>query len=75
MPVPDYLDYEMWQGPARLQPYTLDRVHKTNPKTGKCEGRPGWLRLSDYCAGMVCNWGGHLLDVANFINGTSHTGR
>lgn len=74
MPVPDYLDYEMWQGPAPLRPYTIDRVHKTDPKTGKWDGRPGWLRLSDYCAGMICNWGGHLMDVANLINGTSHTG-
>ena len=74
MPVPGYLDYEMWQGPAPLRPYTLDRVHQTDPETGKWMGRPGWMRLSDYCAGMICNWGGHLMDVANFINGTSHTG-
>ena len=74
MPVPESLDYEMWQGPAPLHPYTLDRVHQTDPKTGAPVHRPGWLRLSDYCAGMVCNWGGHLIDVANLINGSSHTG-
>ena len=74
MPVPEYLDYEMWQGPAPLRPYTVDRVHETDPETGKWDGRPGWLRISDYCAGMICNWGGHLMDVANFINGTSHSG-
>lgn len=74
IPVPDYLDYEMWQGPAARRPYGIDRVHTTNLKTGKPTGRPGWLRLSDYCAGMVCNWGGHLMDVANMINGTSHSG-
>ncbi|VGO17793.1 Glucose--fructose oxidoreductase [Pontiella desulfatans] len=74
VPVPEYLDYEMWQGPARLRPYSVDRVHKTNPETGAWMGRPGWLRLQDYCSGMICNWGGHLIDVANFINGTSHTG-
>lgn len=74
LPVPDYLDYEMWQGPAPLRPYTLDRVHQTDPKTGTWMGRPGWLRISDYCAGMICNWGGHLMDVANFINRSSYTG-
>lgn len=74
MPVPEHLDYEMWQGPAARHPYTLDRVHSTVVQTGAPTGRPGWLRLSDYCAGMVCNWGGHLLDVANLVNGTSHTG-
>ena len=74
MPVPAFLDYEMWQGPAPERPYTLDRVHVTDPKTGAPVGRPGWLRISDYCAGMACNWGGHLIDVANMINGTSHSG-
>jgi predicted dehydrogenase len=74
MPVPDFLDYEMWQGPAPLRPYTRDRVHRTDPATGAPLGRPGWLRISDYCAGMACNWGGHLIDVANMINGTSHSG-
>ena len=74
MPVPAHLDYEMWQGPAPERPYTTDRVHETDLKTGEFVGRPGWMRISDYCAGMICNWGGHLLDVANLINGTSHSG-
>lgn len=74
MPVPGHLDYDLWLGPAPQKPYTVDRVHVTDPKTGAWMGRPGWLRISDYCSGMICNWGGHLIDVANFINGTSHTG-
>jgi predicted dehydrogenase len=74
MPVPGHLDYELWQGPAPERPYTPDRVHQTEPTSGKPVGRAGWLRISDYCAGMICNWGAHLLDVANLINGTSHTG-
>ncbi len=74
MPVPAHLDYEMWQGPALERPYSEDRVHRTDPQTGASIGRPGWLRISDYAAGMITNWGGHLMDVANFINGTSHSG-
>lgn len=73
MPVPEHLDYDMWLGPAPEAPYNADRVHRTSA-SGMYEGRPGWLRISDYCAGMICNWGGHLLDVANFINGSSHSG-
>lgn len=73
-PVPAHLDYEMWQGPAPERPYSEDRVHRTDPQTGAPIGRPGWLRISDYAAGMITNWGGHLMDVANFINGTSHSG-
>jgi myo-inositol 2-dehydrogenase / D-chiro-inositol 1-dehydrogenase len=74
MPVPAYLDYELWQGPAPERPYTADRVHQTDPQTGAPLGRPGWMRISEYAAGMITNWGGHLIDVANLINGTSHTG-
>jgi myo-inositol 2-dehydrogenase / D-chiro-inositol 1-dehydrogenase len=74
MPVPEHLDYGMWLGPAPERPYTVDRVHRTDPRTGAPIGRPGWLRISDYASGMINNWGGHLLDVANFINGTSHSG-
>jgi hypothetical protein len=74
MPVPAHLDYEMWQGPAPDRPYTLDRVHQTDLKTGEHVGRPGWMRVSDYAIGMISNWGCHLLDVANLINGSSHSG-
>ena len=73
-PLPEHLDYEMWQGPAPVRPYAVDRVHRTDLKTGSAIGRPGWLRIADYTPGMICNWGGHLLDVANLINGTSHSG-
>jgi myo-inositol 2-dehydrogenase/D-chiro-inositol 1-dehydrogenase len=74
MPVPEHLDYQMWLGPAPDRPYTVDRVHVTDLKTGASVGRPGWLRISDYASGMICNWGGHLIDVANLINGSSHGG-
>jgi predicted dehydrogenase len=60
MPVPKELNYDMWLGPAFPAPYTLQRVHE--PKT--INSRPGWLRISDYCNGMITNWGAHLNDIA-----------
>ena len=69
MPVPEDLDYEFWQGPAPRAPYTLNRVH---PPQGY--GRPGWMRVLDYCDGMITNWGTHLADVAQWCNGTERTG-
>jgi predicted dehydrogenase len=69
MKVPDELDYELWLGPAPLAPYTLKRVH---PR--KNYGRPGWMRVRDYCEGMVTNWGAHLNDIAQWGNGTERTG-
>ena len=60
MPVPKELNYDMWLGPAFPAPYTMQRVHE--PET--INSRPGWLRISDYCNGMITNWGAHLNDIA-----------
>lgn len=69
MPVPEHLDYEMWLGPAPHRPYTRDRVHPED-----LSGRPGWMRILDYGEGIVTNWGTHLIDVAQLINGTERSG-
>jgi len=69
MPTPKELDYDMWLGPAMPAPYTLHRVH-----TPKSFRRPGWMRVRDYCDGMITNWGTHLLDIAQWGNGTDRTG-
>lgn len=60
MPVPKELNYDMWLGPAFPAPYTMKRVHEP----GTIDSRPGWLRISDYCNGMITNWGAHLNDIA-----------
>jgi predicted dehydrogenase len=69
MKVPDYLDYDMWLGPAPWAPYTENRVH---PEQGY--GRPGWLRIHDYCPGMITGWGSHHLDIAHWAMDTEYTG-
>ena len=60
MPVPKELNYDMWLGPAFPAPYTMQRVHEP----GTINSRPGWLRISDYCNGLITNWGAHLNDIA-----------
>lgn len=69
MPVPDGLDYDMWLGPAPWAAYTEKRVH---PQKGY--DRPGWLRISDYGAGMITGWGSHHNDIAQWGIGTEYTG-
>lgn len=70
MPVPEELDYTLWLGPAPLAPYTEKRVHPRKD----LKGRPGWMRVRDYCDGMICNWGAHLNDIAQWGNNTDRTG-
>jgi len=69
MPVPKELDYDLWLGPAPYAPYTLNGVHPP-----ESYGRPGWMRVPEYCEGMVTNWGAHLNDIAQWGNGTDRTG-
>jgi len=69
MPIPEQLNYDMWLGPAPWMPYTLKRVH---PLKGL--GRPGWLRISDYGAGMITGWGSHHMDIAHWGMGMEHSG-
>lgn len=69
MAVPLNLDYEMWLGPAPYEPYTEKRVHPQNDYS-----RPGWLRVSDYCLGMITGWGSHHMDIAQWGMGVEHSG-
>jgi len=69
MPVPDWLDYDLWLGPAPSAPYIEKRVH---PRQGY--GRPGWLRISDYGSGMITGWGAHHNDIAHWGMDTENTG-
>jgi predicted dehydrogenase len=69
MAVPHGLDYELWLGPAPAAPYTEQRVHPRQSYE-----RPGWMRVQDYCEGMITNWGAHLNDIAQWGNGTERTG-
>ena len=50
-PVPDYLDYDMWLGPAPVRPYNSRRVS-------------GWRTFWDYGGGQQTDWGVHWLDSA-----------
>jgi predicted dehydrogenase len=51
--VPSGFDWEMWRGPAPTKPYNPGRV-----------AWPDWYLIWDYCAGFICNWGVHYLDIA-----------
>ena len=61
VPVPEWLDYEAWVGPAPMSPYTKHRC--TN---GFEPGDPFkvWPFISDYCAGWISGWGVHPMDIA-----------
>ena len=61
-PVPDGFDYDRWLGPAPKAPYSPARTHFN------------FRWILDYSGGYITDWGVHFADVAQWGNGTDHTG-
>lgn len=69
MPIPANLDFDRWLGSTPEVPYTEIGVHPQGDY-----GRPGWLRLENYGAGMITGWGQHHFDSAAWGMDTELTG-
>jgi myo-inositol 2-dehydrogenase / D-chiro-inositol 1-dehydrogenase len=52
-------------GAGAWAPYTEQRVHARE----NLRARPGWMIIPDYCEGMICNWGAHLIDIVQWTLG------
>jgi predicted dehydrogenase len=63
MPVPEWLDYDRWLGPAPVKPFTANRIVNRY-----------WWHISDYTLGFVAGQNIHFADIAQWGNGTEHTG-
>ena len=61
-PVPKGLDWDMWLGPAPWSPYCPGRVHFM------------FRYVADTGAGILADWGTHLIDTAQWANDTERTG-
>lgn len=60
-PVPSYLDYNLWLGPAPYKPYNVHRTHQTF--------RGYW----DYDGGGLTDMGQHYLDPVQYLLGKDDT--
>ena len=65
-PVPDFLDWDMWLGPAPYVAYRPNRCHLLN------KGSSPFRWFFDYAAGMTGDWGVHLIDIALLGMNTWH---
>jgi len=61
-PEPEWLDWNMWLGPAPWRPYTS----KIAPG--------GWMAYRDYSGGEMTNWGAHMFDTAQWAMGADESG-
>ncbi|MEN6425458.1 MAG: Gfo/Idh/MocA family oxidoreductase, partial [Phycisphaerales bacterium] len=60
-PVPDYLDWDMWVGPAMWRPYNNDLAPHIS-----FDGFPNWRYHSYYGGGGMTDWGAHHFGGATF---------
>ena len=60
-PVPAGFDYDLWLGPAPLEPYTPRR----------CHGTFRWIY--DYSGGQLTDLGAHFVDLAQWAHGDENT--
>jgi len=63
-PVPAWLDWDMWLGPAQWRPYSVGI-------TGNCGE---WGHMSNFSLGWITTWGIHHMDIAQWGNDADHTG-
>lgn len=62
-PVPDFLDWDRWVGPAPFTPYHEKKIQRAYHEN-----------ITNFSLGMISCWGIHHLDIAQWGNGTDTTG-
>ncbi len=68
-PVPEYLDWDMWVGPAVWRPYNAE----LSPHIS-FDGFPHWRYHSYYGGGGMTDWGAHHFDIAQWALGMDGAG-
>ena len=61
-PTPDFIDWDLWLGPAPWRPY-----HESLASVG-------WRPYRDYDGGGVTDWGCHHFDIGQWALGMDHSG-
>lgn len=68
-PLEPGLDWDMWIGPGPMRPYSA----VLSPR-GIHDNFPDWRKYKEYGGGMVCDWGAHHLDIAQWGLGMDDSG-
>lgn len=68
-PVPKTLDWEMWIGPAPMNDYNEELAPPMERGIF-----PNWRNYREYGGGMICDWGAHMFDIAQWALGMDDSG-
>ncbi len=68
-PMEPGLDWDRWIGPGPMRPYSS----VLSPR-GVHDHFPDWRNYKEYGGGMVCDWGAHHIDIAQWGLGMDESG-
>ncbi len=69
-PIPKELDWNSWCGPAPLLPYN----HRLAPSRNDVDFWPEFRLFREVGGGILCDWGAHMFDIAQWALGMDHSG-
>jgi len=68
--MPTNLNWDRWCGPSPVLPYHSQIA----PATNNIKYWAQWRKYKEYGGGILCDWGAHMFDIAQWGLGMDHTG-
>jgi predicted dehydrogenase len=68
-PVPEYLNWDRWLGPAQMRPY-----HPVLAPPIEDQNWPNWRKYNEFGGGGMTDWGAHMFDIAQWGLGMDESG-
>ncbi|MCB0632099.1 MAG: Gfo/Idh/MocA family oxidoreductase [Lewinella sp.] len=69
-PIPAGFNWDRWCGPSTVGNYNALLA----PQTTDTDYWPQWRNYKEYGGGILCDWGAHMFDIAQWGLGMDHTG-
>ncbi|MGF1558002.1 MAG: Gfo/Idh/MocA family protein [Flavobacteriaceae bacterium] len=68
--IPKEVDWNKWCGPAPLLTYS----HRLAPSSNDIDFWPDWRKFKETGGGILCDWGAHMFDIAQWALGMDDSG-
>ncbi len=68
--LPKKVDWNKWCGPAPLLAYN----HRLAPSSNDIDFWPDWRKFKETGGGILCDWGAHMFDIAQWGIGMDNSG-
>lgn len=68
--MPREIDWDLWCGPSPKLAYN----HRLAPSSNDVDFWPDWRLFKEVGGGILCDWGAHMFDIAQWGLGMDHTG-